>query len=476
MTLAVYFLLGSRGSFRGAIGWLVAASLFFYGWWDARYLALLAASLVFNFLVGKRLSVAPRRGLMWFGVGVNLALLGFFKYTNFLVDNLTTVTGTDWHIGRIVLPLGISFFTFQKVAYLVDAWRGKTREHTFGEYCLFVCFFPQLIAGPIVHHGDMLPQFKQPSTFRFHPEAFAAGITWFTLGLCKKTIFADGIAQYSTGIFATAAQGASVGPWAAWGAALAYACQIYYDFSGYTDMAIGLGQMFGIRLPANFNSPYQATSIVDFWRRWHITLSTFLRDYLYIPLGGNRLGATRRYVNVFITMLLGGIWHGANWTFVAWGALHGVYLMINHAWLDLRRGSKRTPTLAGRVAARAFTFLAILIAWVFFRADSMSTALRMLGSMADFGSAHFSAADTAASWKQIAATAALLCWAWFAPNTQQWLARAELAAERHVELMPAGLQRWAWQPSLLWAGLTAGFFVLALLHLSRITEFLYFQF
>jgi alginate O-acetyltransferase complex protein AlgI len=413
---------------------------------------------------------------MWFGVGVNLAVLGFFKYTNFLVDNLNAVIGTDWHIGRIILPLGISFFTFQKVAYLVDAWRGKTREHTFGEYCLFVCFFPQLIAGPIVHHSEMLPQFKQAHIFRFNPTAFAAGITWFTLGLCKKTIFADGIAGYSTSVFGEAAQGTSPGMWAAWGAALAYACQVYYDFSGYTDMAIGLGQMFGIRLPVNFNSPYQAANIIDFWRRWHITLSTFLRDYLYIPLGGNRLGSARRYMNVFITMLLGGIWHGASWTFVVWGALHGVYLMINHAWVDLRRGSERKPTFASRVAAKTITFLAVLVAWVFFRADSMSTALRMLGSMVDLGSAHVSAAEIVASWKQIAATAALLCWAWFAPNTQQWLARAEPAPEPRPEPINPSLQAWTWRPGMLWAGLTAGFFVLALLHLSRITEFLYFQF
>jgi D-alanyl-lipoteichoic acid acyltransferase DltB (MBOAT superfamily) len=478
VTLIVWFLLGHGGRTRAATPWLVLASLFFYGWWDPRYLVLIGFSMGFNFLLGKRLGASGGggRGLLWLGLAVNLGLLGYFKYTNFLVDNFNAALGAQWQVAKIVLPLGISFFTFQQIGFLVDASRGITREYRFADYCLFVIFFPQLIAGPIVHHKDVLPQFKEPRIFRFNAAAFSAGLTWFTIGWFKKAVLADGIAPFATPVFSAVAEGATPGFWPAWGAALAYTCQIYYDFSGYSDMAVGLGQMFGIRLPVNFNSPYRAANIIDFWRRWHITLSTFLRDYLYIPLGGNRLGPARRYVNVFVTMVLGGIWHGAGWTFVIWGALHGACLLLNHAWQDWRRARDPQPTAAGKAAARALTFLAVLVGWVFFRADGLPAAWRMLCSMGDLAGVAFAPGDALGSVRQIAWTVALLCWAWFAPNTQQWMARCECAPPMRPDPVTPRLARWLWRPNALWAGVTALVFITALLHLSRITEFLYFQF
>ncbi|MDW8310963.1 MAG: MBOAT family O-acyltransferase, partial [Verrucomicrobiales bacterium] len=302
VTLAGFFWLGHHGRARWAIGWLVLASFFFYGWWNPKYLALLGGSVLFNYSMGLALSRRVRTGagraLMIAGVAANLLLLGVFKYTNFLVDNFNALCGTDWQVARIIIPLGISFFTFQQIAYLVDAWRGETREYNFVDYALFVTFFPQLIAGPIVHHKEMLPQFSQRGVFRFSPRDFAIGVSIFAVGLFKKAVIADGVAGYSTPVFDLAKNGGTPGFAQAWGAVLAYTLQIYFDFSGYSDMAIGLGRLFGIVLPLNFHSPYRATNIIEFWRRWHMTLSRFLRDYLYFTLGGNRRGPARRYVNL----------------------------------------------------------------------------------------------------------------------------------------------------------------------------------
>ena len=284
-----------------------------------------------------------------------------------------------------MLPLGISFFTFQKIAYLVDAYRGEVRAGGFLSFALFVTFFPQLIAGPIVHHSEVIPQFGQKSTYRPNLDNLSMGIGIFVLGLAKKTVLADSIATYATPVFRAAQAGADPTLFEAWGGALAYTFQLYFDFSGYSDMAIGLALMFNIRLPINFNSPYKATNIIDFWRRWHITLSRFLRDYLYIPLGGNRHGVARRYANLMLTMLLGGLWHGAGWTFIVWGGLHGIFLVINHFWHALGVGSATTsgarPGSDGS-AARTITFLAVMVAWVFFRAEDFDAATRILAGMA----------------------------------------------------------------------------------------------
>jgi len=384
VVLLGFHLIGKQGHHRVAIAWLVGASLFFYGWWNPAYLGLMLVSIFFNYGVGVALGGAPKqpnkKPVLIFGVIINLGLLAYFKYANFFVDNLNNVAGTNIVLEQIILPLAISFFTFQQIAYLVDAWRGETREYNFLHYCLFVTFFPQLIAGPIVHHKEMLPQFAKDLVYKLRSKNLAIGLTIFAIGLFKKVVLADGMAVYATPVFDAAEAGVVLTFFEAWGGALAYTFQLYFDFSGYSDMAIGIARMFGIRLPLNFNSPYKATSIIEFWRRWHITLSRFLKDYLYIPLGGSRKGKPRRYANLMITMILGGLWHGAGWTFVLWGALHGFYLIINHGWRAIFKG--RNKTKIGSFFAWMITFIAIVIAWVPFRAESIKGAENILAGMA----------------------------------------------------------------------------------------------
>ncbi|MGH9648052.1 MAG: MBOAT family O-acyltransferase, partial [Bryobacteraceae bacterium] len=340
VTLFGFFAIG-QSSRRLAAAWLAFASLVFYGWWNPIYVLLLAASIAFNYTLGVRIARARHRAdgaaKRWvvLAVAVNLAVLGYFKYANFFVDNFASVARFHPDIAKIVLPLGISFYTFTQIAFLFDAYRGKVIEFNPVHYALFVTYFPHLIAGPILHHAEMMPQFRQRAIYRVNAENFAVGLTIFAIGLFKKTVLADGIAPFVGPLFSTAAS-SPPSFLDAWGGALTYTCQLYFDFSGYSDMAIGLSRLFGVVLPLNFDSPYKAANIIDFWRRWHMTLSRFLRDYVYFGLGGNRHGLARRYINLFVTMLLGGLWHGAGWTFVAWGALHGVYLMINHAWRALR--------------------------------------------------------------------------------------------------------------------------------------------
>jgi alginate O-acetyltransferase complex protein AlgI len=354
--------------------------------------------MLFNYAVGVALSaravnrpphtharIQPAKAILIAGIAANLGLLGYYKYANFFVANLNALFGSSLVLETIILPLAISFFTFQQIAYLVDAYRGETHEYSFLHYALFVVFFPQLIAGPIVHHHEILPQFARSTLYRLKAEHLAVGLTIFALGLFKKVVLADGVAIYATPVFDAAQAGTALTFFEAWGGALAYTFQLYFDFSGYSDMAIGLARMFGVRLPLNFNSPYQSTSIIDFWRRWHITLSRFLRDYLYIPLGGSRKGEARRLTNLLITMLLGGLWHGAGWTFVLWGGLHGFYLVVNHAWRQrrTRRGHTQSSRL-GRFFGWLLTMLAVVIAWVPFRAEGMTATQNMLGAMFGF--------------------------------------------------------------------------------------------
>ncbi len=337
-----YFLLGSKG-LGGAKLWLVIVSLFFYGWWNPAYLGLLGLSIAVNFWLGTRLFVAATQAstagskLLMLGLAFNLGLLAWFKYAGFAVESANALLGARWPVPQVALPLAVSFFTFTQLAYLVDCRRKLAGEYSFSNYVLFVTFFPHLIAGPILHHKDMIPQFERKQAK--HPDAhlILCGLIIFAIGLFKKTCLADGIQPLVAQAFGPNTPTFDQ----AWIGALAYTFQLYFDFSGYSDMAIGMSLMFGIFLPLNFNSPYKATSIIDFWRRWHMTLSQFLRDYLYIPLGGNRHGSLLRYTNLMITMLLGGLWHGAAWTFVVWGALHGAYLCVNHAWNNF--GPKVAP-------------------------------------------------------------------------------------------------------------------------------------
>jgi D-alanyl-lipoteichoic acid acyltransferase DltB (MBOAT superfamily) len=381
-----------------AAAWLALASLFFYGYWNPAYIGLLLGSIVCNYAFGtwiakaglriedsvnRKPQTANPKQLLIFAITANLALLGYYKYANFFIDSVNNATGTDWSLSDIILPLGISFFTFTQIAFLVDTYQSKIKEYNFIHYLLFVTYFPHLIAGPILHHKEMMPQFAHTSCYKLNWENIATGLMLFTLGLCKKTLGADALAPFANGIFSGVQSGILPTSYEAWAGALAYTLQLYFDFSGYTDMALGVALLFNIKLPANFDSPYKATSIIDFWRRWHMTLSRFLRDYLYIPLGGNRKGVLRRYLNLFVTMLLGGLWHGAGWTFVVWGALHGTFLTINHLWREAIAGRfmRWVPNWVGSLSGGIITFIAVVAAWVVFRSSDISHARIMLEAM-----------------------------------------------------------------------------------------------
>ncbi len=464
VTLAVFFMLGAKGHTRTAGAWLAVASLAFYGYWNPFHVPLILASIGINYLLGERITTTRSRVLLWAGVVGNLTLLGVCKYGGFAMENVNALLGTTWPVPKQVLPLGVSFFTFTQIAFLVDAFRGGAEHYNGVRYGLFVLFFPHLIAGPIVHHHQLIPQLGRKEIFRFQPTSFATGLTLFTLGLAKKVIFADTLAGFVRPVFGAAAGGEVPGLVDAWIGSLGYTLQLYFDFSGYSDMALGLARMFNVKFPANFNSPYKATSIIDFWRRWHITLSAFLRDYLYIPLGGSRCGKGRHYFNLFLTMLLGGIWHGAGWTFVFWGAWHGALLCVNHLWRTLR--GKSPATVSGRLGAGALTFACVVVGWVFFRAANFASALNMLRGLV--GS--FSPRDVSESTHALLWIFALLPVVWFAPNSQELLASHEPA------LHDVPTSRWSWKPSMRWAVFIALVFAVSVLHLSQISEFIYFQF
>ncbi|RYF69333.1 MAG: MBOAT family protein [Comamonadaceae bacterium] len=389
IVLLGFFLIGWRST-RAAAGFLGLASLFFYGYWSLEALPLLLASICWNYWFGLQLSPQPgrtdagRKRLLIAALVLNLGVLGVFKYADFFINSVNFGL-TSAHIEPLpllhwILPIGISFYTFTQIAFLVDCWQGKVRERSFVHYVLFVTYFPHLIAGPVLHHAQMMPQFANPANYRFNPDKVALGLAIFSFGLAKKLLIADKMGEYADMFFNGVASGTIPTVISAWLGVLAYTLQIYFDFSGYSDMAVGLSLCFGIWLPLNFNSPYKSTSIIDFWRRWHISLSTFLRDYLYIPLGGNRKGEARRYINLFLTMLLGGLWHGAAWTFVVWGALHGFYLTINHLWNQFVRKGK-PPSRWSLPLRWGLTFLCVMIAWVVFRADSMATAMHVYKGM-----------------------------------------------------------------------------------------------
>lgn len=390
IVLAGFFAIGRRSHVL-ASAWLFLASLVFYGYWMPEFTLLLLTSIGVNFAIGMRTlkartqSMASAKRWLVLGIAFNLGLLGYFKYANFFVENLSTVLGVHLSIAKVILPIGVSFYCFTQIAFLVDTYQGKVKEARWVHYGLFVTYFPHLIAGPVLHHAQMMPQFADPAVYRFQPVHFVGGLVIFALGLFKKVILADGIAPYADAVFGPVDGGAVPGAQEAWLAACAYTFQIYFDFSGYSDMAVGLSWMFNIRLPFNFNSPYRAANISEFWRRWHITLSTFLRDYLYVPLGGNRRGEARRYFNLATTMLLGGLWHGASWAFVIWGALHGAYLTCHHAYRAVLGKSlieRLEASRLHRLLAWALTMLVVILAWVFFRAVTSEGALRMLQAMA----------------------------------------------------------------------------------------------
>ena len=380
ITVVCYFLLNHKGYYQAALVWLVVASLGFYAYWKPVYLLLITGSVSFNYLLGGRLQKAARRSLLVFGIVINLGLLAWFKYANFIAANINEyiLAHTDFFINlpKIELPLAISFFTFLQIAYLVDCFQGKVRETHFLHYTLFVTYFPHLIAGPLVHHQELMPEFARAENKRVNWNHIYLGIYVFAIGLFKKVFIADSFAEWARMGFDSAT---SLTFFDAWGSSLSYTLQLYFDFSGYTDMAIGASMILNIKLPINFNSPYKALDIQDFWRRWHMTLSRWLREYLYIPLGGNRSGSFFTGVNLFITFLLGGLWHGANWTFVIWGAMHGGAVVIHRIW-------KHVGGNLPRYLAWFLTFMFANIAWVFFRAHTVTDSLRILRGMIDIHS------------------------------------------------------------------------------------------
>jgi len=480
VTLFVFFTIGKRGYISLAMAWLVAASLFFYAWWNPAYLSLMIISILFNYIIGRSLSQHiqhPKilRLTLIAGITINLSFLAYFKYANFFIDNTNQFLNTHMDIGTILLPLAISFFTFQQIAYLVDAYRGETREYNFLHYCLFVTFFPQLIAGPIVHHKEMMPQFAKKNICLIKYSNLAIGLSIFAIGLFKKVVLADGIAIYASPVFDSAAIGVAPGFADAWVASLSYTLQLYFDFSGYCDMAIGVARMFGIKLPLNFHSPYKAVNIIDFWRRWHMTLSRFLRDYLYFPLGGNRKGPVRRYFNLLLTMVLGGLWHGAGWTFILWGALHGLFLIVNHGWHAMRRHMGHDlsrQSHLGMFFSRLITFLAVVLAWVFFRAETFSAAMLIIQGMFGLHTSNMTMPMDSLSYIAI-----LLTIIWFAPNTQEWLSHYHPAFNypgKQKVILPRGVP--SWRATRRTAILMAFSAFISILYLTRDSEFLYFNF
>jgi len=484
------------GGLKTGIGWLALASMGFYAWWDWRFLPLLVGSMLVNFLIGRRLSVSnglAGRGLLTAGLLWNLGLLGYFKYWNFFATNLNLMTGSGFQLEKIILPLGISFFTFQKIAFLVDAYKGRVRDVKLLDFSLFVMFFPQLIAGPIVHHDEFIPQLKQQGLVQLDARRLALGLSVFAAGLFQKSVVADTLAPIADSVFGLVARGTHLRVVEAWTGLVAYTLQLFYDFSGYSHMAIGLALLFGLRLPINFLAPYTSRSMIEFWRRWHVTLSSFLRDYVYIPLGGNR---RRHLANLLITMLLGGLWHGAGWTFILWGAWHGLALLINHLWRNWR--GPRELELPGRDRlgwAWALTLVVVGFGWVLFRAKDLSTAWLLFQSLVGWHGV-----SVPVSWDFLVESLApavrargllpninpsftallfLLAAGWMAvrgPRLLAWFGVTQQDLTRTpdwqaAELAPAGT---GFRNS---RALVAGFMLaLALTALSRNAPFLYFQF
>ena len=485
LVCVVFFLLGKiwPNSPRAGIVWLTLSSLFFYAWWDYNYVILIAFSIIFNYFAGLRLRQFKSRALLIFAISLNLTLIGYYKYAGFLTEIVNALSGSGLDVGKIILPLAISFFTFQQIAWLVDNYLGliKSRERSFFQYALFVLFFPQLIAGPIVHHSEMMPQFGETKQRRFSWDNFSAGLSIFVLGLGKKVIIADNVAPIANSVFDGVTDATKIGFLDAWGGALAYTSQLYFDFSGYADMAIGLALILNIRLPINFNSPYQATSISEFWRRWHMTLSRFLRDYLYIPFGGNRKGRYRRYLNLMLTMLLGGLWHGANWTFVFWGGLHGLYLVINQMW------SKLSPWRLPGFVSWFLTFISVVLAWVFFRSENFDTALAIISAMVRPESLR-SSPDHAISINIFGMTilAVSLLVAFILPNTQQLMRNKIESIEIYQAMSKLKYKLLGFRfstPAIDWSiswlvilGVISTISIWMLLDSTTINEFIYFQF
>lgn len=479
LSLIVFYGL-SRFSRRGGAVALSILSLGFYAWWRPVYLWLLLASIVFNYLVGARIQRAwaagqPGRVKLWLAVGLtaDLGLLGYFKYANFFVENLSLLAGRDITLTRIALPLAISFFTFQKIAYLVDSARGEAKKTSFLEFTLFATFFPQLIAGPIVHYSEIIPQLRSTGFGRLLWRNVLIGLTIFAIGLFKKSVLADTFGSYADPIYHLAQQGHAFDLTTGWIAAATYTLQLYFDFSGYSDMAIGLARMFGVLLPLNFHSPLRSPNIIDYWRRWHMTLQRFIVSYVFQPLSlpFNRWGARRGLrgwpfftvgigAPTFISFVLIGLWHGAGWTFILFGVMHAIYVCVNEAWRQARKdrnrrlrkqGLKPEGPTAGLVATyHTVTLLAVVFANVLFRADSVAAAVSLWRSMV--GLTGFAVSPDYAPYHSASVLLIVILGAGLvaiSPNTQQIMAlyRPAINWPEWRTVAPA-LLRWTWRPTL----------------------------
>ncbi|MFT4518476.1 MAG: alginate O-acetyltransferase complex protein AlgI [Halioglobus sp.] len=499
MVLAGFLLLQRIGNLRLIMLWLTACSLFFYAWWNPIYLLLLLVSGGVNYTLGGILAKGGKEQghkLLVLGVCFNLGLLAYFKYGNFFLENAGLAMDWSFNFEHIILPLAISFYTFQQITYLVDTRKGLTASHGFIEYILFVSFFPQLIAGPIVHHSEMLSQFSKLTDRSRTYSNLIIGFSILSIGLFKKVVIADGLALFATPVFDMALAGEALYTMDAVVGAISYTLQIYFDFSGYSDMAIGLACLFGMKLPVNFMSPYKSTSIAEYWRTWHITLSRFLREYLYIALGGNRKGATRRYVNLFLTMLLGGVWHGAGWSYFVWGALHGSYLIINHFWGSAKEklGFGFFKSTLYLVMSWAATFVTLTLSFIIFRAETLTSGAHVLRSIFNWNGGQLEPAYQAKLeltnsiefsnllfnephilgvifvWLAVSLAICLLL-----PNTFQLFRDYERILEPPLEGRRPFINL-RWSATTAWAVFIALLAVASLTNLTQVTEFLYFQF
>jgi alginate O-acetyltransferase complex protein AlgI len=500
LVLTGYYFFGKSLGHRWAIGWIILGSLFFYSWWIPQYCPLIIASMTFNYLVGTAINSASqlfkKRFLLCVGLLVDLGLLGYYKYAAFGMGVLNQIT--NGFVGElpheIILPLGISFFSFQQIGYLVDSFRGETSSYNFLDYCAFICFFPQWIAGPIVLHKEIVPEFAKKDLVQIRWRNIALGLSFFVMGLSKKVLLADNLSLIVKPAFSSAHVGNPLTFFEAWGGLMAYTFQIYFDFSGYCDMAIGLGLFFNIRLPLNFFSPYKQISIIDFWHTWHMTLSRFLKNYLYIPLGGNRRGPARRYLNLLLVMLLGGLWHGAGWTFVIWGGLHGCYLIVNHLWRGAEFGQLCSKFI-GIYFYWAITLLCVMLAWVFFRSEDVTSALFYLKSLVGAhgfslpsgflgGGEYFLPKNWVGSMDQpVFSFKKMVFWVSLAgifslvPNNFYLMTKQfDPAIFSNEGNAKSSFLKISWQPNLVWAVVIGLLAVFSIMNLSNPSEFLYFQF
>ncbi|MDD3595648.1 MBOAT family protein [Sulfuricurvum sp.] len=475
ITFGIYFWLNKKRLTQASKGWMVFASLFFYSWWNILYLPLILGSILFNFTIGSTITrlndtnpsykrFSPKSVLI-FGVISNILLLGYFKYMDFFITNVNILAGTHWELMHIVLPLGISFFTFTQIAYLIDAYRNEVKEMDYLNYTLFVTFFPHLLAGPILHHKEMMPQFDSLKSKVINYRNISAALFLFAIGLFKKVVIADTFAIWATNGFDKADSLTFI---AAWATSLSYTFQLYFDFSGYTDMALAVALLFNIKLPINFNSPYKALNIQDFWRRWHITLSRFLRDYIYIPLGGNRGGEIRTYANLFSVFLIGGLWHGASWMFVIWGALHGSAIVIHRIWQQT--GLKMKTWLAWLI-----TFNFINITWVFFRAGEWSDASKVLKGMVGLNGVILPIGLQ--KYLSILNPYGIMFGDyWSDINGSIWMVVLLLLGLYIIRLKNSQNHLLSFIPNTRYAFYTAFMLVLSMMSMHKISEFLYFNF